>query len=65
MHLIYAGLTVLIFTVLPLLILGRTIGTEVLVFGGVLFAMVLVIAGAHAALLRLVKQAPPDRYIRF
>ena len=61
MHLIYAGLIVLIFTTLPLLILGRTIGTEVLVFGGVLFAMVLCIAGVHAALWRLVKGPPHAR----
>ena len=65
MHLTYAGLAVFILTALPLLVLGRAIGTDVLAFGGSLFAMVLFIAAASAALWRLARQGPRGRrYIR-
>lgn len=55
MHLIYAGLAVFILTALPLFILGQSLGTELLVMGGGLFAMFLIIAGSIRALLRLVR----------
>jgi hypothetical protein len=52
MQLIYAGLAVFILTALPLLVLGKSIGTELLVIGGGLFAIVLFIAGAITGLWR-------------
>jgi hypothetical protein len=55
MHLIYGGFAVFILTALPLLILGRSVGTEVLVFGGGLFAMVLVIVAATTGLWRFMR----------
>jgi hypothetical protein len=61
MQLIYAGFAVFILTALPLLVLGRSIGTELLVLGGGLFAIVLFIAGAITALWRLVRQVPRRR----
>ena len=61
MHLTYAGLAVFILTSLPLLVLGRAIGTDVLVLGGGLFAIVLFIAGAITELWRLVRQVPRRR----
>ena len=61
MHLTYAGLAVFILTALPLLALGRSIGTDVLALGGGLFAIVLFISGASAAVWRLVAQSPRQR----
>ena len=61
MHLTYAGLAVFIFTTLPLLVFGPTIGTDVFALSGGLFAIVLFIAGVSAALWRLVRQDPHRR----
>ena len=61
MQLIYAGFAVFILTALPLLVLGRSIGTELLVLGGGLFAIVLFIAGAITGVWRLVRQVPRRR----
>jgi hypothetical protein len=61
MQLIYAGFAVFILTALPLLVLGRSIGTELLVLGGGLFAIVLFIVGAITGLWRRVRQIPRRR----
>jgi hypothetical protein len=61
MQLIYAGFAVFILTALPLLVLGRSLGTELLVLGGGLFAMVLLIAGSITGLWRLARQGPRRR----
>ena len=61
MHLTYAGLAVFILTALPLLVFGRAIGTEMLVLGGGLFAMMLFMAGVSAALLRKARQGLRQR----
>jgi hypothetical protein len=45
MQLIYAGFAVFILTALPLLVLGKSIGTELLMLGGGLFAIVLLAPG--------------------
>jgi hypothetical protein len=61
MQLIYAGFAVFFLTALLLLLLGRSIGTELLVLGGGLFAIFLFIAGAITAIWRLVRQVPRRR----
>jgi hypothetical protein len=45
MQLIYAGFAVFMLTALPLLVLGKSIGTELLMLGGGLFAIVLLAPG--------------------
>ena len=61
MHLTCAGLVVFILTALPLLVFGRAIGTEMLVLGGGLFALMLFMAVVSAALLRKARQGLRQR----
>ena len=55
MHLIYAGFSIFILTAIPLLVLGKSVGTDMIALGGGLLAMVLLITGATGALWRLLR----------
>ena len=55
MRLIYAGFAIFVLTALPLLILGRSLATELICLGGGLVAMVLLVVGATKALWRVVR----------
>jgi hypothetical protein len=55
MRFIYAGFAIFLLTALPLLVLGRTLATELICLGGGLVAMVLIIFGALRAMWQSVR----------
>ena len=56
MRLVHVGVAVFILTALPLLIVGRSLGTELLVLGGGLIAMVLIVVGGIRSIWRMVRE---------
>ena len=55
MRLVHIAVAVFILTALPLLIVGKSLGTELLVLGGGLVAMLLLVVGAIGAIWRMVR----------
>jgi len=55
MRLIYAGFAIFVLTALPLLVVGKSLATELIAIGGGLLAMLLLIAGAISAGWRMLR----------
>ena len=55
MRLVHIAVAVFILTALPLLVVGKSLGTELLALGGGLVAMLLLVVGAIGAIWRMVR----------
>ena len=55
MRLAHIAVAVFILTALPLLVVGKSLGTELLALGGGLVAMLLLVGGAIGAIWRMVR----------
>ena len=55
MRLVHIAVAVFILTALPLLVVGKALGTELLALGGGLVAMLLLVVGAIGAIWRMVR----------
>ncbi len=55
MRLVHIAVAVFILTALPLLVVGKSLGTELLAIGGGLVAMLLLVVGVIGAIWRMVR----------